>query len=596
MASLSRLRATGNGIFTAQMRTLATIDYVVIVGYLGAVFLIGLLLTRRAGQSMEHFFVGGRGMPWWLIGVSMAATNFSIDTPVSITGYVAKEGIGGVWFFWSSAISAVLVTFLFARLWRRSGVITDAELIELRYGGRPASALRLFKGFYFGVIFNAFIMGWVFLALSKVMGGVTDLDTRTVLIVATLLVFVYTMASGFYGVVLTDFFQYFIAFAGSILLAVYSVREVGGLRAMVDSLSAHPDIDPSVLQFFPNLERDSVMPLSVFLAYLMVQWWAHKYSDGGGKHIQRMLSTKNENHAVASSFMFAFVNYALQIWPWILTALCALLIFGRMEDPELGYPMMMARVLPAGVLGLVVVCLIGAFMSTIDTHLNLGASYMVNDIYRRFLVKDAEDRHYVLISRVMMAFLLALAVGISLQMESVGGAWKFLLTFASGAGLTWIVRWFWWRANAWTEFSGMIASGVVASTVHVLRPDWLYSHKLLLTVGVATAVWVTVTLLTPPEDEEKLADFVRRIRPGSPGWNRIYRNHGITPSPFLGKAVLLWLLGVAGLFSLNFGVGSLLLCRTALGVALLVTATSCLTALAWVLRRGTALDPPPQNI
>ena len=577
------------------MRALATIDYVVIVGYLGAVFLIGLLLTRRAGQSVEHFFIGGRGMPWWLIGVSMAATNFSIDTPVSITGYVAKEGIGGVWFFWSSAISAVLVTFLFARLWRRTGVLTDAEFIELRYGGKPASALRLFKGFYFGVVFNAFIMGWVFLALSKVMGGVTDLDTRTVLIVATVLVLVYTLASGFYGVVLTDFFQYFIAFLGSILLAVYSVREVGGLRSMVDSLSAHPEIDESVLHFFPRMDRDSVMPLSVFLVYLMVQWWAHKYADGGGKHIQRMLSTRDENHAVAASFLFSFVNYALQIWPWILTALCALLVFGPMEDAEMGYPMMMARVLPAGVLGLVLVCLIGAFMSTIDTHLNLGASYMVNDIYRRFVVRDATDRHYVLVSRVMMGLLLALAVGISLQMDSVGGAWKFLLTFASGAGLTWIVRWFWWRANAWTELSGMITSGIVASAVTVVRPEWLYSSKLLLTVGVTTVVWVTVTMLTPPEDDEKLAQFVRRVRPGSPGWNVVYRRHGIVQQPFLFRAVGLWLLGVAGLFSLNFGVGSLLLCRPGLGTGLLALAAVTLGALAWLLIRGRALDPRAEN-
>ena len=576
------------------MRTLATIDYVVVAGYLGVVFLIGLWLTRRAGQSIEHFFVGGRGMAWWLVGVSMAATNFSIDTPISITGYVAKEGIGGVWFFWSAAISALLVTFLFARLWRRSGVLTDAELIELRYSGRSGAALRLFKGFYFGVVFNAFIMGWVFLALSKVMGGVTDLDTRTVLIVATLLVFVYTMASGFYGVVLTDFFQYFIALAGSVLLAWYSVREVGGLRAMVDSLNNHPDIDPSVLHFFPRLDGDSIMPASVFFTYLMVQWWAHKYADGGGKHVQRMLSTPDENHSVAAAFLFSFVNYALQIWPWILTALCALLIFGTAGDAEMGYPRMMAQVLPAGVLGLVLVCLIGAFMSTIDTHLNLGASYMINDIYKRFLVKDASDRHYVLMSRVLMAGLLGLAVVISLNLESVGGAWKFLLTFASGAGLTWIVRWFWWRANAWTEFSGMLTSGVVATFVHIRHPDWLYSSKLLITVGVATAIWVTVTFLTPPVEEERLVAFVRRIRPGSPGWNRIYHRHGIEPERFLGRALLLWLLGIVGLFSLNFGVGSLLLCQPTRGLLLLALAAAALTLMAW-LHRKHAIPPRPRQ-
>ena len=467
------------------MRTLATLDYVVIISYLAIVFAMGVVLTKRAGQSVENFFVGGRGMPWWLIGVSMAATNFSIDTPISITGFVGKEGIGGVWFFWASAISAVLVTFLFARLWRRAGVITDAEIIERRYSGRSASFLRLFKGFYFGVIFNAFIMGWIFLALAKVIGGVTDLDVDTVLIVATVLVFVYTLASGFYGVVLTDFFQYFVAIIGSVVLAWYAVGEAGGLGALTEGLEARHG--PGVTAFFPGFDEGSLMPFSVFLVYIMVQWWAHKYADGGGKHIQRMLSAKNEDHAVAASFFFTFANYALQVWPWILTALAALLVFGPMDDPEMGYPMMMARVLPTGVLGLVVVCLIGAFMSTIDTHLNLGASYIVNDIYRRFLVKDASDKHYVLASRVSMGLLLALAVLLSRNMDSVGGAWKFLLTFAAGAGLTWIVRWFWWRANAWSELSGMVTSGVVATYIKFVHDDWLYSSKLLMTVGVTTA-------------------------------------------------------------------------------------------------------------
>ena len=565
------------------MRTLAALDYAVIVAYLVIVFAMGVMLTRKAGQSVENFFVGGRGMPWWLIGVSMAATNFSIDTPISITGFVGKEGIGGVWFFWASAISAVLVTFLFARLWRRAGVITDAEIIERRYSGPSASFLRLFKGFYFGVIFNAFIMGWVFLALAKVIGGVTDLDVDTVLVVATVLVFVYTLASGFYGVVLTDFFQYFIAIIGSVMLAWYAVAEAGGLAALTEGLEARHG--PGITAFFPGFDEGSLMPFSVFLVYVMVQWWAHKYADGGGKHIQRMLSAKDEDHSVAASFFFTFANYALQVWPWILTALAALLVFGPMDDPEMGYPMMMARVLPAGVLGLVVVCLIGAFMSTIDTHLNLGASYIINDIYRRFMVKDASDKHYVFASRVAMGLLLAVAVVISRNMESVGGAWKFLLTFAAGAGLTWIVRWFWWRANAWTEISGMVTSGVVATWIELTHDDWLYSSKLLVTVGVTTVVWVTVTFLTPPVDDARLADFLRRIRPGSPGWASVARRHGISQKPFLLQAIGLWLVGLLALFSLNFGIGSLLLLRTGQGVVLLGVAAASLVVLWAGIRR-----------
>jgi solute:Na+ symporter, SSS family len=571
------------------MRTLAALDYAVIGGYLLVVFLVGIMLTRRAGKSIEHFFVGGRGMPWWLLGVSMAATNFSIDTPIAITNLVAKEGIGGVWFFWASAISALLVTFLFARLWRRAGVLTDAEIIEQRYSGRPAAALRLFKGFYFGIIFNVFIMGWVFLALTKVMEGVTDLETSLVLWVATILVFVYTVASGFYGVVLTDFFQYFIAFAGSILLAGYAVAEVGGLEALVDKLHTHPDLSPTVTNFFPSLSADSMMPVSMFMVYMMVQWWAHKYADGGGKHIQRMLSAKNENHSMAAAFFFSFVNYALQIWPWILTALCALVLFGKLPDPEMGYPMMMARVLPTGLLGLVVVCLVGAFMSTIDTHLNLGASYMINDVYKRFIRTQGSDQHYVLMSRLMMAVLLVLAVILSLYINSVEQAWKFLLTFASGAGLTWIVRWFWWRANAWTEFAGMLASGIVATVLQVTVPDLSYSWKLLITVSITTVIWLTVTFLTAPVDDEVLAAFVRRIRPGSPGWRAVCERHNIQQLPFLGQALTQWAVALVCLFSLNFGIGSLLLQKTTTGLLLLTLATASGILLARLLLKKQAV-------
>lgn len=567
------------------MRSLTAPDYWVIAIYMLLVFGIGMLLTKKAGQSMAHFFVGGRSLPWWLLGVSMAATNFSIDTPIAITKFVAQEGVGGVWFFWASAISGLLVTFLFARLWQRSQVMTDAEIIEKRYSGRSAAALRLFKGFYFGIVFNAFIMGWVFLALVKVMQGVTDLNTTVVLVVATILVFIYTISSGFYGVVLTDFFQYFIAFAGSILLAFYAVREVGGLGAMVHSLQNSENIDPSILNFFPNLNGDGMMPLSVFLVYLMVQWWAHKYADGGGKHIQRMLSAKNENHSVAAAFFFSFINYALQVWPWILTALCAVILFGQLEDPEMAYPMMMARVLPPGVLGLVVVCLIGAFMSTIDTHLNLGASYMTNDIYKRFWVKDASDRHYVWVSRLMMGGLLALSVLIALNLDSIGSAWKFLLTFASGAGLTWIVRWFWWRANAWTEFSGMLSSGAVASYLQLFHADWLYSEKLLTTVSIATVTWLVVTYLTPPTDEATLQEFVRAIRPGSPGWRYITQKYNIQTEPFLFQALKLWLISLLSLFSLNFGVGSLLFQAYARGLGLLLLAAVSFAYLMWRMKQ-----------
>lgn len=569
------------------MRTLATLDYLVLIGYLGLIFFVGLRLTKRAGESMETFFIGGRGMSWWLLGVSMAATNFSIDTPIAITRFVARDGVSGVWFFWASAISALLVTFLFARLWRRSRVVTDAEIIELRYGGSVASALRLFKGFYFGILFNAFIMGWVFLALIKVMSGLTDLNINGILAVATVLVFIYTLASGFYGVVLTDFVQYFIALGGSILLATLAVRRVGGLGALHEGLQASY---PEAERFWPTFSADNLGPLSVFFTYLLVQWWAHKYADGGGKHIQRMLSAKSEDDAFFASLFYAFINYALQVWPWILTALASLLLFGQLDDPETAYPRMMAEVLPAGVLGLVLAGMVGAFMSTIDTHLNLGASYVVNDIYRRFIRSDASERHYVFMSRLTMAALLALSIFIARNITSVAGAWKFLLTFASGAGLTWIARWFWWRVNAWSEFSGMVASGCVATYLEIFHRQWLYSSKLLTTVAVTTLIWVPVTLLTPPVAEAQLRRFVDLVRPGRWGWRGAFGAADQPRDAVLGPALKQWLLALVALFSLNFGIGSLLLSAPLRGGVLLVIAIFAGGVLAVSLRRSAKGD------
>ena len=537
-------------------RQLSQLDLLVVVAYLLLIFIAGMWLTRRAGRSVDDFFVGGRHMPWWLIGISMAATNFSIDTPISLTRFVATEGIQGVWFFWASAISALLVAFMFSKLWRRSGVLTDAEIIELRYGGKPAAALRLFKGFYFGVLFNVFIMGWVFLAVIKVLGGLTDMDVSTILMISTTLVLIYTLASGFYGVVITDFIQYFIAFGGSIVLASFAVHEVGGLGALVDGLEQQGM--SRKLNFIPDMSFDNLGPVSIFFTYIMVQWWAHKYADGGGKHIQRMLAAKNENHAFAATLFYAFINYTIQVWPWIITALASLVLFGQLDDPEQAYAMTMARVLPAGLLGLVLASLLGAFMSTIDTHLNLGASYVINDIYRRFLVTGATEKHYVLMSRLAMVLLLAISAVLAMNMDSVAEAWKFLLTFAAGAGPVWIIRWYWWRINAWSEFSAMIASGVIATWISQVHGDWLYSQKLLITTFTSAAIWIPVTLLTAPVAIEHLQSFVSRIRPGGPGWRRIGTGlQEITGHP--GFNLLKWFAAVVLLFTVNFSIGWVLL-------------------------------------
>jgi len=539
------------------MRLLTDLDIAVVIGYLLIIFAAGMLLTRTANKSIDEFFVGGRHMPWWLIGISMAATNFSIDTPVSLTNFIRTEGIKGVWFFWSSAISALLVAFLFSKLWRRSGVMTDAEIIEMRYGGKSAAALRLFKGFYFGVIFNAFIMGWVFLAVIKVLGGLTDLPVAWILGGATLLVLTYTLASGFYGVIVTDFIQYFVALGGSITLAYYAVTEVGGLNSLVDGLAKQGLQDH--LQFVPDFQVDNLGPISVFLTYLLVQWWAHKYADGGGKHIQRMLSARNEQHAFAATLLYAFINYSIQVWPWILTGLASLLLFADLPDPEQAYSLTMAKVLPAGLLGLVLASLIGAFMSTVDTHLNLGASYMINDIYRRFIRPDASDQHLLWMSRLAMVLLLGISILLALNMDSVAGAWKFLLTFAAGAGPVWIIRWYWWRVNAWSEFAAMIASGVIATWISIFHAEWLYSTKLILTVCFTAMVWIPVTLLTPGISRETEANFVARIRPGGPGWRHHNNATDASTDDNPTRSLIMWLGAVILLMGLNFSIGWLLL-------------------------------------
>jgi len=564
------------------MRTLATIDYIIIGVYAVLCMVLGLYYTRRASKNVNEFFLTGRSMPWWLIGVSMAATNFSIDTPLAITNYVYREGIAGVWFFWAFAVTGILATFFFAALWRRAEVMTDAEIIERRYSGKSAAFLRSFKGCYFGIIINCFVMGWVFRAVIKVMTGLTTLDTPTVIIIATVAVAIYTLASGLYGVLLTDFAQYGIALIGSFLLAYFSVKDVGGIGALLTKLETTFGADSGVTNFIPSLKDSAWMPFSVFFVYICIQWWAQKYSDGGGKHIQRQSSAKNEKHAVIATFFFTIMNYAIQVWPWIITALCALVIFGRdIPDPEMSYVMMMGRELPHGILGLMVVTLIAAFMSTMSTHLNLGGSYVINDLYRRFIKSDGSEKHYVFMSRVAIMILLGFSIILALQIKSIGGAWKFILAFTSGAGLTYVIRWFWWRANAWTEIVGMVVSGIVAIVIQLVRPDWIYSAKILTIVGISTAAWLIVTMMTKPVDEERLVEFVKKVQPGTPGWKYIYRKYNIPYIPFGKDALINFIIGVIFFQCLNFGIGATVLQDYSLGIPLLTTAVITFAFLLW---------------
>jgi len=576
------------------MRILAGIDYAIIAVYAVFCIVLGLYYTKRASKNVDEFFLTGRSMPWWLIGVSMAATNFSIDTPLAITKYVFREGIAGCWFFWSFAISGVIATFFFAKMWRKAQVMTDAEIVERRYSGKSASALRVFKGCYFGIIINCFVMGWVFLAVMKVMSGLTNLDPFWIMIVAVVVVAVYTLSSGLYGVILTDFIQYGFALVGSFALAYYSIKGTGGLPHIISELSATYGADSGVINFVPSFSGVvgvvKWMPMNVFLVYILVQWWAQKYSDGGGKHIQRMSAAKNEKHATLATFFYTIMNYSIQTWPWIVVALCAIVLYGRgVADPEMTYVWMMGRWLPHGLLGIMIVSLIAAFMSTISTHLNLGGSYMINDIYRRFMVKDASEKHYVWMSRLAMIAALGVSVLISLNMTSIGSAWKFILSFASGAGLVWILRWFWWRINAWSEFSAMITSGIVATYMKLAHPEVDYGNTILVIVGISTVVWLAVTFLTKPVDEKILVAFVEKVQPGSKGWNHIYKKYGIESGGFSGRALINTAIGILFFMSFNFGIGGALLLKYRLAVILGIIAVCSGAFLLWRINRESKM-------
>lgn len=575
------------------MRALIFADYAVIGVYTLVCFIVGFYFTRKANESTDEYFLGGRSMPWWLLGTSMAATNFATDTPLAITKYIYQEGIAGVWFFWMSAIQVCLATFLFSQLWRRAEVVTDIEIVERRYSGKSAVALRIFKGAYFGVLVNTIVMGWVYKGLIKILTGVIDIDTTQVIVIFTAIVVIYTLAAGFHGVIWTDFIQYFIAVTGCFVLAYYSVKEVGGLESMVSQLNVKFGEGSGLLNIAPSWpQADQWMPMSVFLTYIGIQWWAHKYSDGGGKHIQRMSSAINEKHAVLGTFFFSFMNYVVQVWPWIITALCALLVFGRdLKDPEMAYPMMIAKVMPPGMLGLLIVMAIAAFMSTIATHTNLGSSYMVNDIYRRFIKKDATEKHYLVASKIATLVTLGLSIMVALNLQSIGSAWKLVVEFASGAGLTWVLRWFWWRVNAWTELSAMIVSGITTVLVETMGHDMLFSHKIWIIVSVSTAAWLIVTFATAPVDDEKLREFVAKVGPARLGWARVYKKYNLTTNFKLHTSLFNWFLGLLFLGFLNFGVGHVLLTETIRGIVELVVAAVLLVIILVRINQMVEKEP-----
>jgi SSS family solute:Na+ symporter len=587
---------------------LSPLDWSIIIGYLVIVVGIGFVFAKKAQQSKEQFFLSGRSMPWWLLGTSMAATHLSADAPLAITGLIAKEGIAGVWFKWCYLIMWSLGIFFFARLWRRATVITDAELVELRYSGRPARALRLLKGFYFGVLMNCFVMAWCMVAMAKIVAQSVGWNRLVTMSVFSFLALVYTVAGGYWGIVVADFFRFFLALAASLMLAVFAVQHVGGLAALKEKAEAL--YGPEIFNFLPEFgaattTSDDVLSLSgtTFFVYIFLQWWSQKYSDGGGKQIQRMSSAKNERHAMLGTLWFAIATYAVQIWPWIVTGVVSLVMFPHLADAEAGYPMVMMAVLPHGLIGLMLCSLIAAFMAILDTHLNLGASYVVNDIYERFLHPNAPPKHYVRASQLTTVLLLVVSSLIAWQIDSVAGMWKFVITFAAGAGPTFIIRWFWWRANAWTEISGMIASGVIASYLRIMHPELEHATTMMLTASLSAVCWLSTTYLTAPVDEKVLVQFYERVVPATPWWAHIAKKARPTHAP-LDFSGVMWRFAtsIVGLYLVCFGLGFCIFRDLFLGIGMLVAGAIILTILVRSIenplhtpQEPSLTDPAPES-
>lgn len=496
------------------------------MAYLAAALGWGAWHARRASASTEAFFAADRSLPWWLAGTSIVATTFAADTPLAIAGLVATDGIAGNWFWWADVLPVVIGAFIVSHLWKRSGVLTDNEITELRYGGRPAAGLRLFRALYFGVVRNALVMGWVNLAMVKILSLALGLDEEQSLLLLAglfLLTVAYTLLAGLIGVVFTDFLQFALALAGSVLLAVLAVEDLGGLKPLLDQLGAERDL----LAIFPSPDDGEVF--WAFVAYVGVKSWSSGNTEGNGYTAQRILATRSERDARLASLWYAIAHFAIRPWPWIVVGLVALVRFPGLADPESGYVLVMLDILPNGLLGLLIAALLAAFMSTIDTQLNWGASYMTHDVYARFIDPEASQKRLVVVARCSIVVLAAIGAGATLMMDSVADAWKLLATITAGTGLILLLRWLWWRINAWSEIAVMTASLVGANAVDAFTKI-AFPFSLLVVVALALPVAFLVTFLTPPEDPAVLRRFFERVRPAG-AWGPVAEAAGLPARP-----------------------------------------------------------------
>lgn len=587
------------------MLYLKSIDWVIIIAFFLIVIIIGWFASKTAGKDTSEYFLGGRGMPWWLLGISMVACTFSADTPNLVAGMVRENGVAKNWAWWAFLITGMVTVFIYAKLWRRSGVLTDLEFYEKRYSGKAASFLRGFRAIYLGFLFNCLIMATVTLAAIKIGSVMLGIDPWKIVVGASSVVAIYTVLGGFKGVIWADLFQYSIAMFGSVLAAIVAVKqpEIGSLKAILEN----PALQDTI-KFIPDLKNPSVF-IPLLIIPIAVQWWAVWYpgaEPGGGGYIaQKMLSAKNERNAIGATLFFNFAHYALRPWPWIIVALASLMIYPDLESiresfphiaeeylkEDIAYPVMLTK-LKTGWLGLVVASIIAAYMSTIGTHLNWGSSYIVNDFYRRFVDSKASEKKLVLIGRLSTVILLAISGIMALTfLNNATQAFDILLLSGAGTGAIYLLRWFWWRVNAWTELIAMITATIVAIIlVFGIKENSLANSlidhntmRLLIAVGITTIVWIVTTLVTKPEKKETLEDFYKLTRPGGPGWKKVVMaasNEGryIAGDEFhkkweMPRQILMVFIGTIIIYSLLFAIGNFVYGNTGQGILLIVLAS-----------------------
>ena len=586
---------------------MAPIDWIILIVYLAATLALGLWLARR-NRGEDDYFVAGRRLSGWLAGASMAATTFSIDTPLYVAGIVGTQGLAANWEWWGFGLAHVAMAVVFAPLWRRSGVLTDAAFTELRYGGPAAAWLRGIKAFLLALPVNCIGIGYAFLAMRKVveaLGIVSDQpiqaagglsDTLVLLIIVAALVLAYTVAGGLWAVVITDFIQLLLALLGAGAVAWAAVHAAGGMQSLLDQLDALGR--PELLSIVPwrwgsdgfDWIGGAGISVSTFLAYLTVQWWSFRRSDGGGEFIQRMLATKDEQQARLAGWVFLVVNYLLRSWLWVIVALAALVLLPDQADWELSYPTLAVQFLPPVVLGLVVVSLVAAFMSTVSTSVNWGASYLTHDLYQRFLRPNASQRELLLVGQLMSVLLLVLGVVTALISDSIGTVFRLVIAIGTGPGVVLVLRWFWWRINAAAELAAMLCGfvvGLVTSVVPLLQiAD--YGERLMVTTGFTAVVWITVMLLTPPESPAVLERFVLKVRPPGPGWSQWRRGLEATASESLSDLLARFLFSSGLLFGALLGSGAFLLHQQLMGWFGMV-----LAVVSWMLLRWTGRSAAP---